>query len=270
MRPRPAPGAQAVARSAEHHRFRPARNDPRRARTGAFRDLRLVKPALDAIDDVYGEIGDFIADKVLPLYGTAILPELRAKFDLKGRSGHPRRLRLMHALDPAETRAFVKQALDAGSKEVKVVAIECLGAAPADLSYLIEQASAKAQEVRQAAYRALAAIDHDDAVAVLQKAVAGTDLILAADSLQKSRSAKLLKYILHEADREIAELPKTKDKKEVTKKVTRVRGLLQCLAERADPESEAFVLSVFKRSDELAKVKGDSFSARTSSRRSSA
>src|SRR5205823_3996557 len=52
----------------------------------AFRDLRLVKPALEAIDDGYAEISDFIADKILPLYGKAILPELRAKFDLKGRA----------------------------------------------------------------------------------------------------------------------------------------------------------------------------------------
>src|SRR5205823_13920677 len=51
---------------------------------GAFRDLRLVKPALDALDDVYAEIGDFIAGQVLPLYGKAILPELRAKLDLQG------------------------------------------------------------------------------------------------------------------------------------------------------------------------------------------
>ena len=59
----------------------------------AFRDLRLVKPALEALDDVYAEIGDFIAEHVLPLYGKAILPELRVKFDLKGRAGHPRQAR---------------------------------------------------------------------------------------------------------------------------------------------------------------------------------
>src|SRR5207237_2770187 len=47
---------------------------------GAFRDLRLVKPALEAIDDVYGEIADFIADQVLPLYGKSILADLRAQF----------------------------------------------------------------------------------------------------------------------------------------------------------------------------------------------
>src|SRR5205085_3189655 len=48
---------------------------------GIFKDLRLVKPALGAIDDPYPEIGDFICEKVLPLYGNAILPDLRAKLD---------------------------------------------------------------------------------------------------------------------------------------------------------------------------------------------
>jgi hypothetical protein len=227
---------------------------------GAFRDLRLVKPALDAIDDGYGEIGDFIAEKVLPLYGKAILPELRAKLDLKGRGGHPRRLRLMHALDPEATRETVKLALDGGSKEVKVVAIECLGATADDLSYLTEQASAKAQDVRQAAYRALAAIDHDDAVALLQRAAAGNDLDLAVDALQRSRSAKLLAYLLQEAEQELAALPKNKDKKDVSKKVARVQGLLKCLAGREDSDSEALILSVFNQAEALGKIKGDSFS----------
>ena len=103
---------------------------------GLFRDLRLVKPALGAIDDPYSEIADLIAEKVLPLYGQAILPEVRAKYDPKGTKGHPRRLALMHALDPVGTRELVKAALDGGSKEVKVAAISCLGADPEDLNFL--------------------------------------------------------------------------------------------------------------------------------------
>src|SRR5947209_8584440 len=85
---------------------------------GAFRDLRLVKPALDGLDDPYAEVADFLADEVLPVYGKAILPELRAKYDPKGTKGHPRRLKLLHALDPAGTRELVTQALEAGSKDV--------------------------------------------------------------------------------------------------------------------------------------------------------
>ena len=103
---------------------------------GAFKDLRLINPALTALDDVYAEIADLIAEKVLPIFGKAILPELRHKIDLKGRGGHVRRLQLMHELDPEGTRDYVKRALDEGSKEMRVQAIECLGHDPEDLVFL--------------------------------------------------------------------------------------------------------------------------------------
>lgn len=225
---------------------------------GAFRDLRLVKPALGALDDGYAEIADLVAEKILPLYGKAIYPELQRTLDLKGRGGHPRRLQLMHALDPAAARDHVKQALETGSKEVKIVAIACLG--PDDLSYLIEQAGAKAQEVRQAAYHALAGIEHNDAVAVLNKAMTGKDLELASAALHKSRSGKLLGLLIAAAQEELAALAKVKDKKDAGPKITRSVTLLNCLTGREDPETEAFLLSVFGRRAELAKVKGDTAS----------
>jgi hypothetical protein len=223
---------------------------------GAFRDLRLIKPALDAIDDPYGEIGDFVAEKILPMYGKAIAPELRSKLDLKGRAGHPRRLRLLHALDPAGARDLVKEALDSGSKEMKVVAVECLGAEKEDLAILIEQAGARAQEVRQAAYLALASVNDDAAVAVLEKAMTGKELEIAAHSLQRSRNAKLLGYIIAGADQEIAGLAAMKDKKEIGQKIGRIRMLLWCLQGRDDKDSEAFLLKLFGMRDDLAKIKG--------------
>jgi hypothetical protein len=221
---------------------------------GAFRDLRLVRPALDALDDVYGEIADFMAEQVLPLYGKAILPELRAKFDMKGRMGHARRLQLLHALDPSETRDLVKQALDAGSKEVRIVAIACLGAAPEELSYLLEQAVAKAQEVRQAAYRALATMEDEAAVAALKKTMDGKDLDLAADALRRSRSPKLLSLLIDSAEKELAALPKIKDKKDISPKIIRTTTLLNCLTGRDDRTSEAFLLKVFAQRAELNKI----------------
>src|SRR5258705_8214295 len=94
---------------------------------GTFKDLRLVKPALKAIDDPYAEIGEFIADKVLPLYGKAILGELRATIDVKGRAGHVHRLQLMRRLDPDGSRDLVQLALNDRSKEMLVAAVQCLG-----------------------------------------------------------------------------------------------------------------------------------------------
>jgi HEAT repeats len=227
---------------------------------GAFRDLRLIQPAVAAIDDVFGELAEFVAERILPLYGKAILPMLRSSFDMKGRAGHPRRLRLMHQLDPAGARELVKQALENGSKEVKVVAIECLGAERDDLSYLLEQATAKANEVRQAAYRALATIDDDAVLTVLQKAFAGKDLTLAAPSLKMSRNAKLLKFVLAGIEAGLAELRKLKDKKEISAGIGRLTQMLQCLEGRDDTASEALLLQMFADRDGLAKIRGDTTS----------
>jgi hypothetical protein len=223
---------------------------------GAFRDLRLVKPALEALDDGYSEISDFIAQKVLPLYGKAILHELRAKFDPKGRAGHPRRLQLMHALDPAGARDLVKQALESGSKEVKIVAIACLGADADDLSYLLEQASAKAQDVRLAAYQALATVDKDEAVAVLQKAMNGPDLQLALEPLTECKNAKVLASLHAAVEHELAAVCKTKDRKEITGRISRLNGLLYCLQNRADANTETLLLKAFAQRADLAKIRG--------------
>src|SRR5688572_14976543 len=154
---------------------------------GAFMDLRLVKPALNALDDPYSEIADFIADKVLPLYGTAILPELRAKLDIKGRGGHLHRLRLMHRLDPQGARDVVQSALNDGSKEMRVAAIECLGKSEDDLVYLMEQSCSKARDVRAAALRALAKAGTSTAtvIATLKKAIAGPDLELIVERVKQ-------------------------------------------------------------------------------------
>lgn len=223
---------------------------------GLFRDIRLVKPALAAIDDVYGEIASFVSGKILPLYGKAILPELRAQFDLKGRAGHPRRLKLMHGLDPEGTRPLVKEALDSGSKEVKVVAIECLGSHAEDLNFLLEQAAAKAQEVRQAAYWALAAIDDDAAVAVLQKAAAGKDASLAAGALRRSKQGKVIQFIIAEVEKTVAGLKKVKDKKDVSVQIAKTQTLVSCLFRHKDKDSEAFFLRLFAQRDHLAEIKG--------------
>lgn len=224
---------------------------------GAFRDLRLVKPALNAIDDVYPEISQFIGNKVLPLYGKAILPELRAKFDIKGRAGHLRRLALMHSLDPVGSREIVKQALDEGSKEIKVAAIECLGETAEDLTYLMEQAKAKAKDVRGAALKALTRVDANEAVEVLKKALAGADLELAVRPLRQNRNPKLLAFVIDEAEKQIDAAFAATEKKDVSKHTERLMTLLQCMDQRDDKATEAFLLKLFGRREEVVHLKGE-------------
>ena len=110
-----------------------------------------------------------VADKILPIYGRAILGELLTTFDVKGKAGHGRRLKVIHSISPADARELVKQALDEGSKEVKIVAIECLGDSDDDLSFLLEQASARAKDVRAAAFLSLSRLKSAEAKALLMK-----------------------------------------------------------------------------------------------------
>ncbi len=226
---------------------------------GAFRDLRLVKPSLQALDDTYSEISDFVGTKVLPLYGQAILPELRAKFDLKGKGGHLRRLALMHKLAPEETRETVKQALEQGSKEIKIVAIGCLGDNPEDLTFLLEQSQAKAKDVRQAAFVALAKSDAAEAIAALHAAIQGNDLDIAIEPLRANRNPKLLQLLLAEANACRGDLlaGKEKDKKKLGAQVNRMLSLLECVRGRDDKKSEAFLLDCFAQQAELAAIKAE-------------
>jgi hypothetical protein len=227
---------------------------------GAFQDLRLVKPALDALDDPYGEIADFVAEKVLPLYGAAILPELRAKYDPKGTKGHPRRLKRMHALDPAGTRELVKQALEAGSKEVKVAAVACLGSDKEDLSFLIEQVGAKAADVRAAAYHALSRIDDQAAMGVLEKALAGKELELAAQAIKHGGCDSLTALLVTEIGKGRDALPKMKDKKQVSETARRLCKLIWLLPKGEHTAADRLTLDLFARRAELAKAKGEDVS----------
>ncbi len=227
---------------------------------GLFRDLRLVKPAINAIDDPYPEIADFVVTRVLPMYGSAILPELRAKYDLKGTRGHPRRLKLMHALDPTSTRELVTTALETGSKEVKVAAIACLGSDPKDLDYLVEQSSAKAQEVRSAALHALAPLDQPEAVAVLKKAMTGKDLEIAAYAIAASKNPKLTDIVAAEIQSILAGLKTQKDKKKVGEAIGRMMRLHRSFPTSDHPVRNALLLDLFARRAELLTLKGDDHS----------
>jgi HEAT repeat protein len=224
---------------------------------GAFRDLRLISPALAALDDTYSEISDLVARKVLPLYGPAILLELRARFDPKGRLGHARRLQLMHHLDPASAREHVQKALDEGSKEVRIAAIECLGGSRDDLPFLLEQVKAKAKEVRLAALKALGASDEDGAVKVLCNAIEGADFELAVEPIRASRNPALTDFLLGAAEKQFPALAGEKNKQKLGAMNERMLLLLECLRGRDDKRTEKLLLGMFGQVEQLAAVKGE-------------
>ena len=226
---------------------------------GAFLDLRLIKPALLALDDPHSEIADFVSDRVLPLYGKSILPELQAKLDLKGRSGHVRRLAFILRLDPEGSRELIKQALEEGSKEIKIQAIECLGESPEDLICLLDQLKSKSKDIRAAALRGLAKSDSQDAIAALRSALTGDDIELAVSPIRRSRSPLVRDVVLELAANERDGLfgRKQKETKEFSKQIKRFLLLLECLRDRDDMRTETFVMDCFEQRDALTAIKGD-------------
>jgi hypothetical protein len=196
---------------------------------------------------------------VLPLYGKAILPELRAKLDIKGRGGHVNRLQLMHRLDPQGSRDLIQAALNDGSKEMRVAAVECLGTAEEDLVYLLEQAKAKAKDVRAAALRALAAagVSRADVVTALKKAIASADLELFIPRVKECALAEIQEYVLEQAEQQVKELLSSKDKKQQGSAVARLQQLVACLDERTDAKAEAFLLSCFEKSAAFTAIKSE-------------
>jgi hypothetical protein len=165
---------------------------------GAFRDLRLVRPALDALDDPFPELASFVAEQVLPLYGAAIYSELHARFDPAGKSGHAWRLARMHRIDPTRTRALVDVALENGSKEVKLQALSCLEGRADALELLLDQASARAGEVRSTALSGLASLDDPRSAEAVERALVGKDAAAVVDALRSTPSARLRAFVLAE------------------------------------------------------------------------
>jgi HEAT repeat protein len=229
---------------------------------GMFHDFRLIAPALAALDDSYAEIADFVLQKILPHYGAAILPELQATFQPKGRGGHVRRLLLMHQLDPAAARPLVRRSLDEGSQEVRIAAISCLGDSPDDLPFLLEQAKAKAKDVRTAALRALGSSGADDAAKVLCNAIDSADLTLAVEPIRASRNPAVTSVLLEAAEKLCDAITSTSwlgrlDKSKLGKQNERICLVLECLRGRDDKKTEKLLLKLFEHVEQLAKVKGE-------------
>jgi hypothetical protein len=226
---------------------------------GAFHDFRLIAPALIALDDSYAEIADFIADKILSLYGPAIIPELQAKFDPKGRGGHVRRLILMHRLDPAFARPYVQRSLDEGSQDMRVAAIGCLGDSPDDLPFLLEQAKSRAKEVRTAALNALGRSSANEATKLLCDAINNADLVPATEPLRLSRNPVVTGALLEAAGKQFDALiaSKEKDVKKLGQQNQRMCLLLECLRVREDMNTEKLLLRIFGHVDQLTGLKGE-------------
>lgn len=236
---------------------------------GAFKDLRLMRYAMAAIDDKYGEIGDFVAKQILPIYGKAVYPELQSEYNPKGRGDDGRRLRLLHQLDSEATRPLVDSALEEGSKEVKLAAIACLEGRPDAVEFLLQQVKAKAQDVRAAALQAISSFDTPEVIEVLKKALASGDAGLVSSSVPRNPSLELKQFIVEEALSQMRGLLDGTSKPSKAKAAVKAASpkatgkdslrsfydLLQAFRGRTDQPAEAFLLECFAHQAEFLKLK---------------
>ena len=149
------------------------------AQRGLFKDLRLMQPAVTALNDRFGELADFVTEHALPQFGPAIIPLLKAGFDPKGGNAHARRLRALCAVDKEEGRAFCRAALDEARKEVKVAIIAALKDSSKDFELLRTFTKDKSKEVRAAAIFAISESTDSRAQQSLTETFKGKDAQIA-------------------------------------------------------------------------------------------
>lgn len=218
---------------------------------GAFNDLRLIDPAINALGDIYPELADLVAEKVLPGYGPGIVPLLKSGLDLKGKKTDARRLQIMHGLDPDGTLPLCKTALEDGSPEVKAAAITCLGKHEDCLPLVLEQADAKNKQLRAAALEALAEHDRPEITKLFTGLVKGKALDILAAPFRALRNREVLNSLIEEGKRVFGLLLKGD-----SEQIPRYWEILNCLEQRKDAEVEAFVLECFSQGDKVGKLKG--------------
>lgn len=247
---------------------------------GAFQDLRLIKHAIAAIEDKYSEIADYVADNILPIYGRAIYSEILEGFDPNGKGDDARRLKLLHRLDPEASRSVVDNALENGSLDVRLEAINCLKGREDAVEFLLQQVNAKSRDARKAALSALTPIEKPEAIEALIGAVSSADLELISGSIWANRNKKLLQHIVVEAERQLDALlspqdakptpaktktSKTAKKTQATTKTSdptaallRFYHLLAAFRGRTDKAAVDFLMRCFSHHDDLLKLKANS------------
>lgn len=223
---------------------------------GAFNDLRLIDPAIQALGDSYPELADLVASKILPGYGAGIVPRLKATLDLKGKRHDARKLAVMHQLDPAGTLELCKTALDEGSTDVKVAAVACLGNHEDCLPLVMAQTNAKNKEVRTAALQALAAHDRPEITKLFTELIQGKALDLLVGPFRALRNRQVLNSLLDEGRRVFERLLKNDEEQ-----IPRFTEILECLKGRKDDDTQGFLLACFVQCDKLPKFKAPKKSA---------
>lgn len=121
---------------------------------GLFQDMRLIYPALKALEDSYPDITN-LAFNILLRKGKSIIPLLMSEYQPAGGKKDARRLELVAALLGAGAKDLYLNAIEHGSVVVKLAAIKALKDVPGTESLLEDLTRDRKKEIREAATEAL-------------------------------------------------------------------------------------------------------------------
>ncbi|MBW7475329.1 HEAT repeat domain-containing protein [Paenibacillus oenotherae] len=169
----------------------------------SFLDLRALPALCRGLDDSYGDVPDYIQEKLIPGFGRDVIPVLQNQLNLNGGKGDSRRLQLLHRLLGESMIELLLEAAVSGSIELRAAAIKLLGGYGEQEPFLLEQTSEKRQEVRLAAYYALARIGSDGAVERLYEAIRSKDRELAVAPVRQCVSTVLHERIIVQAEEDL-------------------------------------------------------------------
>lgn len=217
--------------------------------SGSIADLRLVEALIHAMSDSY--IGDMVSEQAVPKLGRALIAPIRDRLNLKGKTVDGRRLKALVAVEKAEARDLLGQALREGSADVREAALDAIAdhvQGIAEFEPLVLEAieKEKSGDVRRAAVRALAGYGSDRSLGALVDAIEGDSTRGAAgEALGKSRHPEAVRRMLAMLAEELAAKPKPAKKDDAKAKAAQekakqkrkeiVEALLGALAEQKDP-----------------------------------
>lgn len=216
--------------------------------TGLFQDLRMIHPALAALQDPYVEIAELVMKQILPAYGPQIIPILIDQFDPAGGIVETRKLYVIAVLGGDSVQDLIYQAADSGSEDVRAMAISLLAGQGQYEIELLAWSTDKKKKIREAAYNALAKSDSVNAVNRLHEAFTGKDSELVVPALRQCQAQELTKRLVVELSDMLQTVSEimgdTKKKDGLWNKVVQY---LRVLSYKRSPELEKLYFNVLEQ-----------------------
>jgi hypothetical protein len=214
---------------------------------GLFQDLRLVIPAMGALNDPYAELADYVKDHVLPDYGPQIIPLLKGWLNIAGGRSDARAVEVIGKIGGEGEHDFIRQAAAEGSEPVRISAIGYLAGCDAYVGDLLEWSADGKKTIRAAAYAALAESGTERAQERLYQAFSGKDRDLAADVLSRREHSPLTAQLVSDARKELEEARKHAEAKVKLPSIwTRLEAYLDAFRGKTVPELNAFYEEVLE------------------------